>query len=59
MPRILIYLQKKLKEGDVNLHGAIADSMGLLVHNILKKVNNLDDMIKEFNPFLKMILGNM
>jgi hypothetical protein len=59
MPRILTYLQRKLKDGDVNLHVAISESLGLLVHNVLKKVSSLEEMIKEFNPVLKMIISNM
>lgn len=32
MPKILAYLQRKLKENDTLLHGVISESLGALVH---------------------------
>lgn len=32
MPKILTYLQRKLKENDTLLHQPISDSLGALVH---------------------------
>ena len=32
MPKVLAYLQRKLKDNDGLLHGAISDSLGALVH---------------------------
>jgi hypothetical protein len=32
LPKILTYLQRKLKENDMLLHAPISDSLGALVH---------------------------
>mmetsp|Transcript_6966 Transcript_6966/g.6118 ORF Transcript_6966/g.6118 Transcript_6966/m.6118 type:complete len:137 (+) Transcript_6966:237-647(+) len=59
LPKILTYLQRKLKEGDEHLHGVISESMGALVLHVFKKVESLDDLIKEFNPILKLLFTNL
>src|SRR5690606_32555451 len=59
MPKILTYLQRKLKDNDSLLHGPVSESLGQLVHQVLKKIENLDELLKEFNPILKMIFSNL
>ena len=59
LPKILTYLQRKLKDGDPNLHGVISESIGLLVHNVMKKLNTLEELLREMNPVLKMIFTNL
>ena len=59
MPKIMTYLQRKLKDSDTLLHAPISDSLGALVHQVLKKIETLDDLLKEFNPILKMLFTNL
>lgn len=46
MPKILTYLQRKLKENDTLLHGVLSESLGSLVHHVLKKIENLDELLE-------------
>lgn len=59
MPKILSYLQKKLKDGDPLLHQVISDSLGALVHHVLKKVEALDELLDQVNPILKLLFANL
>ena len=59
LPKIQGYLEKKLKEGDTQLHIAISDSLGSLVNHLFNKIEALDHMLLNFNPVLKMIFVNL
>lgn len=59
MPKIQGYLDKKLREGDPQLHVAIAESMGSLVQFLFGKVSELEELIKNFNPVLKGVFVNL
>ncbi|CDW90612.1 microtubule-associated protein tortifolia1-like [Stylonychia lemnae] len=59
MPKILTYLQRKLKENDSLLHQVISDALGAMVHQVLKKIESLDELLNQFNPILKMIFTNL
>ena len=43
IPKIMTYLQKKLKESDHHVHETCADSIGQVVHHVLKNVEDFDE----------------
>ena len=40
------YLEKKLKEGDVQLHLVISESCGQLVHSLFKKKESIEELLQ-------------
>jgi hypothetical protein len=59
LPKIHGYLDKKLREGDTQLHQVIAESLGALIHHLLSKVDQLTDLLGYFNPVLKVIFASL
>ncbi len=59
LPKIAAYLEKKLKEGDSQLHSVISDSLGQAVHNLLKKTDSIEEILNHFNPILRLIFTNL
>ncbi len=59
LPKITGYLEKKLKEGDTQLHSVIAEALGQTVHYLLKKSESLEELLNQFNPILRMIFTNI
>jgi hypothetical protein len=55
LPKILTYLQRKLKDADVAMHTTIGETLGQIVHQVLKKEEQPDDLMREYNPILKML----
>ena len=53
------YIQRKLKENDHHLHEVWADSIGHIVHHVLKNVQDFDDWLENFNNILKQIFANL
>lgn len=46
IPKVLNYIQKKLKESDHHLHIPISDSIGIIVHHVLKSVESFDECLE-------------
>jgi len=59
LAKIQGYLEKKLKDGDSNLHGVIADALGHNVHYLLKKTESIEELLNHFNPVLRLIFSNL
>ena len=59
IPKILNYLQKKLKEGDQHMHVPVSDSLGILVHHVLKKVPTMDDCVENLSSILRLVFQNL
>ncbi len=59
LPKISGYLEKKLKEGDPNLHGVIAEALGHNVHFLLRKTETIEELLGHFNPILRLIFTNL
>jgi hypothetical protein len=54
IPKVLNHFHKRIKEGDSSLHVAISDSLGILVHHLLKKVDE-DQAIDISQAILKTL----
>lgn len=59
LPKITAYLEKKLKDGDSQLHTVISDSLGQCVHYLLGKTDSIEEILNHFNPILRMIFTNL
>jgi hypothetical protein len=59
LPKISGYLEKKLKDGDPNLHLVIADALGHNVHFLLRKTDSLEELLNHINPIMRMIFTNL
>jgi len=59
LPKISGYLEKKLKDGDPNLHPVIADALGHNVHFLLRKTDSLEELLNHINPIMRMIFTNL
>lgn len=56
IPKIMGYLQKRLKDNDHHLHDACAESIGTIVHHVLKSVEDFEEVVNNFeNVILKAI----
>lgn len=53
--KIFGYVLKKLKDPDQTLHTTCADSIGLLVHHVLKNIENWDEKSNHLAEILKII----
>ena len=58
LARIVSYLQKKLKEGDSNMHEAISSSFGNMVHNTLHTIADLPESCHMLGTILKPLFIN-
>lgn len=59
LTKISGYLEKKLKDGDPNLHGVIAEALGVTVHFLLRKSESIEELLSHFNPVLRIIFTNL
>ena len=57
IPKIMTSLQKKLKENDHHLHEAWSESLGVIVHHVLKNIEDFDKTVENFNSILKTVFG--
>lgn len=55
LPKILGYLEKRLKEPEMHL--ALAETFGSLVNHLLSKVEVLEQLLASFNPVLKLLFA--
>ena len=57
---MLSQIQQKLKESDVQeIHNAYAESIGAILHNVLKNIENFDEATELLTSFLKMVFNNL
>ena len=59
IPKIMGYLQKRLKENDNHLHDVCADAIGTIVHHVLKNIEDFDDCLENFSNILKAIFVSL
>ena len=60
LPKVLSQIQQKLKESDVQeIHNAYAESIGVILHNVLKNIQNIDEATELLTTFLKMVFTNL
>ncbi|CAI2384369.1 unnamed protein product [Moneuplotes crassus] len=48
IPKIMGYMKKKLKNNDTHLHEVCSESLGSIVHHVLKNIENFDDCLNTF-----------
>lgn len=60
LPKVLAQIQQKLKEDDSQeIHNAYAESIGTILHNVLKNIDDVEEAVELLNSFLKMIFTNL
>lgn len=60
LPKILSQIQQKLKENDQQeIHSAYAESIGMILHHILKNVEDPEEANEHLTTFLKMVFTNL
>lgn len=60
LPKVLSQIQQKLKADDQQeIHNAYAESIGLVLHNVLKNIESLDEATELLTSFLKMVFTNL
>lgn len=60
LPKVLGQIQTKLKENDQQeIHNAYAESIGMILHNVLKTVESVEDATELLTTFLKMVFTNL
>jgi hypothetical protein len=59
IPKIMGYLQKKLKDSEHHLQESISDAIGTIVHHVLKNIEDFDECFENFNSVLKVVFINL
>lgn len=57
---MLSQIQQKLKENDhAEIHNAYADSIGMILHHVLKNIDSVEEAVEILTTFLKMVFTNL
>lgn len=60
LPKVLSQIQQKLKENDaVEIHSAYAESIGVILFNVLKNIDDNEEATELLTTFLKMVFTNL
>jgi len=52
-PKLIAFLQKRIKDSDQTLHPTIAETFGVIVKHTLRDLSETEDVIENLNTFLK------
>lgn len=58
LPKIVNYLQRRVKEGETSMHQVLSESIGSVAHHLFKKLDT-QDAIDNLNIIMKMLLKNI
>jgi len=57
---VLSQIQQKLKETDLpEIHSAYAESIGSVLHHVIKNIEDVDETAELLTTFLKMVFTNL
>ena len=60
MPKVLSQIQQKLKENDLQeIHNAYAESIGSILHHVIKNIQNIDEATELLMSFLKVVFTSL
>jgi hypothetical protein len=60
LPKVLSQIQKRLKENDQpEVHNAYAESIGNVLHHVLKNIDSVEEETELLTTFLKMVFTNL
>lgn len=60
LPKVLSQIQQKLKVNDQQeVHNAYAESIGMILHNVLKNIESIEETAELLTTFLKMVFTNL
>lgn len=60
IPKIMGYMQKRLRDNDHHLHESCSEAIGVIVHHVLKNVEDFEEVVNTFEgAILKTIFVNL